>query len=333
MLLTVVIPVASYHAGTVHETVASVTSQTLPCRVVVIEDTARRGAGWARNQGLKQVETPFVTFLDADDWLEPDFAEQTLAYRTPKTYVYTDWRQDGNGVEAPDKPWCDGRWHIVTTLLPTSWAVGVGGFDETLPGAEDTDFYAKLTRTGLRPLHLNQPLVHYRKGGQRGQTFVTGSDYLPTMELIRKRYEVYMACCGDEEGMSIPPVGEKRDGDVLAMALWAGNRQERGRISGRIYPRTGNGRTVWVNPADAQIRPDLWRIIPDEPAYEAPQVTIVTPKKENRTNIPPRTAQGAVGLGQMVFGNPAVVEPVKVQPAAVAPDFRRVIDTARRNME
>lgn len=37
-----------------------------------------RGPGGARNMGLRLVETGYVSFLDSDDWLMPDYAERIL---------------------------------------------------------------------------------------------------------------------------------------------------------------------------------------------------------------------------------------------------------------
>ena len=37
-----------------------------------------RGLGGARNTGLGLVETTYVSFLDSDDWLMPDYVERIL---------------------------------------------------------------------------------------------------------------------------------------------------------------------------------------------------------------------------------------------------------------
>lgn len=37
-----------------------------------------RGLGGARNAGLKIVETPYVAFLDSDDWLKPQYVEKLI---------------------------------------------------------------------------------------------------------------------------------------------------------------------------------------------------------------------------------------------------------------
>ncbi len=38
-----------------------------------------KGLGGARNSGIKYVNTPYVTFLDSDDWLMPEYVEGVLA--------------------------------------------------------------------------------------------------------------------------------------------------------------------------------------------------------------------------------------------------------------
>ncbi len=43
--------------------------------VIVIEDTDARGAGWARNQGLKTATGDYILFADSDDWFLPCFSD------------------------------------------------------------------------------------------------------------------------------------------------------------------------------------------------------------------------------------------------------------------
>jgi glycosyltransferase involved in cell wall biosynthesis len=68
-----------------------VQAQTVDCAIETLVDYGGRGAGWARNRLLERVSTPFVVFLDADDYIEPNFVERCLAVWQPGRYVYTDW--------------------------------------------------------------------------------------------------------------------------------------------------------------------------------------------------------------------------------------------------
>ena len=268
--VTVVIPIGPQHEAIAERAIASVQAQTVATALIEVHDQSGNGAGWARNQGLAQVTTDYVVFLDADDYLEPTFVERALASRQKFRYLYTDWYEDGAVKSAPDKPWCGGTWHIITTLIPTQWVRQLGGFDEQLPGAEDTDFYLKLATARLCGQHLAEPLVHYTKDGGRGRAFVTGPDHDRVMQEITRRYTGKMGCCGGGT-QNLPPAGERQPGDVLVFAIWGGNQRLRGRATGRMYPRTGNGKQLWIDPRDLAAMPDKFAAVV-EPAVDDPLV-------------------------------------------------------------
>jgi hypothetical protein len=309
--VTVIIPIGPGHEALAERAAASVRAQTVKVEALAIFDRERRGPGNARNRGLARVTTPYVVFLDADDWLDPKFVERALIAIKPNRYVYTDWMEGQNAKEAPTKPWCGGTWHVITTLLPTEMARAVGGFDETLPGAEDTDFYLKLTTRKWCGIRLPEPLFHYGDEGTRAKTFKASPDERRVMQLISERYGGQMGCCGNGTGEELPPAGEKQSGDVLARAMWGGNRRERGRITGREYPRVGNGATAWVDPRDIQAAPTLWQEV----------VSIETPVDM------PYVLNGLDAVAQAIMPKASftpAVEPVQVQP-----DVSRVISMAK----
>lgn len=308
--VTFVIPIAPYHNDTAQHAIWSAQAQTVPCEIVTVKDTERRGAGWTRNTGLAQVNTPFTIFLDADDTVERTFVEQCLKAWIPGHYVYTDWFEGDKRVSAPDCAWVNSTWHTVTTLIPTAYVRMVGGFDETLSGGEDTDFYLKLNTRGYCGRKLALPLFHYSTDGRRGHEFVHGADYKRVMTLFTETYGgKQMSCCGGGNTAPIPdtPQGDQQPGDVLAMAVWAGNRQERGRVTGRLYPRAGNNKLVWVAKLDLEARPDLWRAVADEPETELPNgVDLIA----DYWRVPPPMA-------------PTPVQPAK--RANTTPDFDKLI--------
>jgi hypothetical protein len=324
--VTFVIPLAPYHADHLQTALASVRAQTVEADVIVVRDDALRGAGCARNVGLAAVETPFVVFLDADDALAPTFLERCLSVFDHRRYVYTDHWQDDRLVEAPCQPWVNRSWHVVTTLLPTAWVRAVGGFDETLSGGEDTDLYLRLNTSGYCGKRLPEPLFYYGKDGRRAKAFVNGPEFQATLDEFTRRYGgKIVACngCGENESLDTSPVGERQPGDVLAKALWGGNRSVRGTITGRMYPRTGNGKTEWVDPADIAAAPHLWRredILPPapqpaRPGWE-PRIDVLT-----TAPVTPRL-NGVAEIGQALFA-PQPAPPTPVAPAAVQPNVRR----------
>lgn len=67
-----------------------------------------------------------------------------------------------------------------------------------------------------------------------------------------------MGCCGGDNPIPNTPSNEPQPGDILVQALWTGNRQERGRHTGRLYPRASYPKILYVAPEDAIKSPELW---------------------------------------------------------------------------
>lgn len=260
--VSIIIPVGPGHELISDRAIASVEAQTVRCMPIVIADLDRRGAGWARNQALRKCVTPWFLPLDADDWLEMTSAETFLSASQGRMdkYVYSDWFEDERIVEAPAHPWCGGTWHVVSSLIPTAAAWRLGGFDETLPAMEDTDFYLKLTRNGVCPVHVGVPLLHYQLNPHgRSHEFRASEDLESVMQELTLRYGGNMGCCGDDT-VQLPPTGERQASDVLAIAMWSGNSRKIGRATGRMYPRMSYPRAAWVDPRDVQAAPQEWRL-------------------------------------------------------------------------
>lgn len=313
----------------------SVQAQTVACSLVVIEDADSKGAGWARNRGLEQVKTPFVAFLDADDELDPRFAEITLgileqyaqAHVVPR-YAYTDWYGVDNAVFQAPEPcvaWTEKTYHLVTTVIPTDRARLIGGFDEMLGGVEDADFYLRLRLSGVCGLHINAPLMSYREGGQRSVQARQNGDEAQAQAYISSRYGGYnlMGCCGDDTQGSLEPTTEPSPGDVLVQAQWGGNMVKRGVVTGRLYPRTSSPRLLYVNEADAAMMPHLFKRI-TSPA-QVQNGVVLQPQYQADSNW-----QAVVNT---VFGGAAIPQqpskPVEYKPNVTGRSKKATIEAAQ----
>lgn len=316
--VTVCIPIGPKHVDLASRAIQSAERQTLTVNVLWLVDEQQRGPGALRNEMLAQVLTPFVIFLDADDWIEPDFVAKTLAVfeRTDK-YVYTDWLEDGYLKQAPAQAWCGDTWHVVTALIPTAWVREIGGFDERLPAMEDSDFYLRLTTARHCGVRLPEPLFNYSNDGTRSDEFRENDAMFKQLKgEVTRRYANMYGCCGSSVDDQ-PPVGARLEGDVIAQALWHGNRTMPGRASTpqRIYERTSWPHLLWVDPRDVQAMPSMFRLM-ETPVNEA---------------VP---MNGLDALDKALNFNAPVATPVytaaKIEPIAATPNVANVLRLGKR---
>jgi hypothetical protein len=300
--VTIITPIAPYHADLVQRAIDSVKRQTVPCIHLMETDTEKRGPAYIRNKLLSQAQTPLIIFLDADDWIESEYVARCMEVIEPRRYVYTDWLTGDTMIKSPRKAWCGGSWHPITTLLWTHDVKSVGGFDEELSAQEDTDFYLKLTTRRHCGIHLELPLFHYGTEGKRALESRTSGREIENKEILQERYKNKMGCCGENQKQPSYPLGERQPGDILAMATWGGNRKEYGRATGRRYPRMSYPQTTWINPRDLRAKPDHWQQI-DEPSVDDPytfhtieafadSITGGSPKPEPVTVTLPEVPEG-----------------------------------------
>ena len=207
--VTVIVP-AWNAERTIEETVASVLAQTCPdWQLLVVDDGSTdatrsivtrlaesdarirvldgpgRGPAAARNRAIDLAATPFVSFLDADDLLTPEFLERMLGpleAGASVTATYTGWvRLSPDGTREPGPtPEVDGDLFdrfASTCVFPLHACVvrreallEVGAFDERIredgsrDGAvhEDWDLWQRLARTGAWFTRVPGALVVYR---------------------------------------------------------------------------------------------------------------------------------------------------------------------------
>lgn len=204
---TVTIVVNTYNqARFLPDSVASCLAQTTPAAEIIVVDDgsteddpviplrefpgvklvrqANRGLSGARNTGLAQATSEFITFLDADDRLTPealsagltalrDHPQAGLAYGAHCAI-------DGQGQRISGlrfyRPGSDATLDLLahgnfigmhaTVLYRRAALGGVGGFDESLRACEDYDVYMRLS--GVTAFAAHDTLVaEYRKHGEQ----------------------------------------------------------------------------------------------------------------------------------------------------------------------
>jgi glycosyltransferase involved in cell wall biosynthesis len=252
MSISVITPVAPYHIDKINQVSATVQAQTISCEHIIVIDEHSRGAGWARNEGLRQCTSDYVIFLDADDTIDTMFAEKCRSIIKPNHYVYTAWFEGDKGV-MPLKPcevWRKNDYHVITTLIETHHAKAIG-FNEQYLALEDVAFYLALIDSGVCGMIYPEPLFRYHSGGKRSHSVHNTPYEINLLQELRTKYRrLNMACCNGSTPKDETPTGTRLEGDVLARVVWGGNRIYVGRQTRRNYGRIGLGKLIWISPLD-----------------------------------------------------------------------------------
>lgn len=331
--ISIIIPVGPGHAARLPAALDSLLGQTFRnWQVVVVDDSGtdalldvdlhRRypfmnlvngirngGVGAARNLGLSFATAPLVLFLDADDYLIPTALQAMLEryMQGGAGYVYSDWygRMDDGTMElhaAPEysqQAWLERGQHAVTVLMATEDARRVDGFDATMRGWEDWDFFIKLAVAGICGARLPEPLLvyQYHTGSVREQSLAHKDALLST---LRERYGAYQTggkamagCCGGN-GDALARIKQQMEGapivsDVITADTEGVARMEfiganigavtfHSKGGGRQYRGGNNQHDKYhnVDPQDVEhlVSTGQWRLV-HQPTPRPPTVPVV----------------------------------------------------------
>lgn len=242
-LVSVIIPVGPGHEAFILDALDSVEGQTerqWECIVAndtghelylmgrpwakVVSTEGHRGAGAARNLGIATAKAPLLSFLDADDLLEPDYLAQMLIHYqiSQARYVYPDWY---SLTKEGDKETHDCleysvnmlfrklSLHSINVLISKTDVETVGRFREDMPSWEDAEFFLRCATKGICGERVPKKLVTYRY--QTGTLRETGVQRKPELrDGIYKLYADYiegrkMCACNDK------PVSKAKPGTLL----------------------------------------------------------------------------------------------------------------------
>lgn len=172
-----------------------------------VERNKNKGACSARNLGLKLSQGKYVQFLDADDILVADKIEKQIPYLESgeadlvfcKGYLFGDgkpMRPKKKVIASPTNVdpfvYCLNQGLSTEGPLHRKSALNkVGGFDEALPRAQETDLHIRLSATNIKIVLLNELLYQHRNhDGPRITRTALPKDYmLNTFIKLAKRLQ------------------------------------------------------------------------------------------------------------------------------------------------
>jgi glycosyltransferase involved in cell wall biosynthesis len=157
-------------------------------RLIVIQGSAPRGAAQARNVGAAAANGHYLVFLDADDLIVPGYLAAMydglrkwgfVAAKIDWTTLNPRWAVQarqvglGSGADGQDPPMVGaGLMGISRTVFHE-----LGGFDASMPAAEDWDFCWRVQRDRQLPLHLCDAVLRCRLRRSPGAMFNQGRHY------------------------------------------------------------------------------------------------------------------------------------------------------------
>ncbi|MGH9941913.1 MAG: glycosyltransferase family 2 protein [Pyrinomonadaceae bacterium] len=152
-------------------------------RVIYLKREQNGGPGAARNTGILAARGEYLAFLDADDYWEPTFLAEQMAFlrqRPDVSLVYSDasWFVEGSGevigtlmTAAPSngEPTFDSLLRQECTVGTSAVVVrrqaiiDAGLFDPDIGNySEDFDLYLRVAKSGARMAYQRKLLVHHR---------------------------------------------------------------------------------------------------------------------------------------------------------------------------
>lgn len=173
-----------------------------PDRIKTIRQ-ANAGLPAARNRGAAESTGEFLVFLDADDWIRPEFSRKLVQAidsaadaSVSHAYCQEELAELGTGV------WRVPEWdplllmitnlHPVTCLVRRTCFEQAGGFDESMrDGYEDWDLWLKFLERSWRGVRVREPLFVWRRHSR--ETMV--------MRVLKDHEALYRRIVANHEGL------------------------------------------------------------------------------------------------------------------------------------
>jgi glycosyltransferase involved in cell wall biosynthesis len=169
-------------------------------RLHYIRHDTNRGAGAARNTGIQAGDAPFVLYIDADDFVHPEFLEATLdaIHRRSADCAYSEfqlvglsnelWTWDPKSAnEIAEVQWIPGPGTVMRRKV---WEQ-VGGYSAELYPNDDWDFWIGALELGFSAVRVPRSLYFYRRHAQAGMFTTATREWISREAIVKKRAKFF----------------------------------------------------------------------------------------------------------------------------------------------
>ena len=251
-LVSVIVPCYN-HGEYLKDAVASVAESTLSnVELVIVDDGStdsatlevlteleasgyrilrQRNAGLsaARNAGVRATHGPFICCLDSDDVVDTTYLEKAswLLDRHPEIGFVTSFLENFDLNTFQWRPgrihdlsawWAENQAPYASVFRRSAWET-VGGYDESLKGYEDWDFWLGALEQGFRPYQIPEPLIRYRVKAASMYTRVK-ADHHVMVEYIHSKHSALAGTLATRSARSFSAPGGGRRESGLARRFW-----------------------------------------------------------------------------------------------------------------
>lgn len=201
--ITIVITCRNYE-NYLREALLSAYTQSKRCPVLIYHDHCGQdnpvGLSTMRNRFLqdpKSLDSEYVIFLDADDTLPQNYAEELWKEAEKQRGAVVTCRAkffgDQEGQNVPQLPvtiksLLEGNSIHASALIPVAVLREAGGYDTALSAWEDWDLWLRLCQKGIVFLYAPDVALNYRRhAGSMNRTFL--GTFEETQKKFREKYE------------------------------------------------------------------------------------------------------------------------------------------------